>query len=79
MKYEKLNSIDELQQGDIVRHRAFKELVYMIHANYGGRATGVRIADITNPHEWEILKSTEDNERQNINRPRCPPTPENKG
>ena len=62
MKYEKLKSIGELQQGDIVRHRINKDLVYVVHANYGSRATAVRTADITNADEWEILKPATENE-----------------
>lgn len=62
MKYENLKSIGELKQGDIVRHKVYTDLVYVVHANYGTRATAVRTADITNPGEWEILNpSIEDN------------------
>ena len=41
----------ELKPGDIVRHKSGSG-PYLVHANYGGRVTAVRIADLTNPEEW---------------------------
>ena len=44
-----------LTRGDIVRHRMDRARSYLVEANYGGRATAVRVVDITNPAEWELV------------------------
>ena len=43
-----------LSEGDIVRHKTSAEAL-IVHANYGGRVTAVRIADLTNPSEWDLI------------------------
>jgi hypothetical protein len=53
-----VKSILELQTGDVVRGR-FSGQVYIVSANYGNRVTAVDTADITNPPEWEVLRSQE--------------------
>ena len=60
MKWKPLESIRELKQGDIVRHRC-RDIsgTYLITAQYGNRATAVATFDITNPPEWEVeIKET---------------------
>jgi hypothetical protein len=44
-----------LRYGDIVRSQAGGES-YIVTANYGGRVTAVRTADLTNPIEWELVQ-----------------------
>jgi hypothetical protein len=43
-----------LKPGDIVR--GVRGESYVVTANYGDRVTAVRTADLTNPHEWEIVR-----------------------
>lgn len=45
----------EIAAGNIVRNKGSKRN-YMVTGNYGDRATGVAVVDITNPDEWEVLK-----------------------
>jgi hypothetical protein len=54
-KLVQLNSINELQTGDIVRGKVNHQ-TYTVVANFGTRATAVRVADITNPIEWQVLR-----------------------
>jgi len=51
-----MNKVDfnKLQPGDAVRHKGGGD-VFLVTANYGGRVTAVRTADITNPDEWDIV------------------------
>lgn len=55
MKTE-IKSIKELKSGDVVVSKV-TGLAYIVHENYGDRATAVRTADITNPIEWELFTS----------------------
>ena len=55
MKWKPLESINQLQPGEIVRNKTTKH-PYNITANYGDRATGVSTCDVTNTIEWEILQ-----------------------
>lgn len=45
-----------LKPGDLVRH-ATNPVPYVVHANYGGRATALRHEDLTNPIEWLLIDS----------------------
>lgn len=45
---------EALQPGDLVRHKIGSEAL-IVHANYGGRITAVRTADLTNPAEWDVV------------------------
>lgn len=47
-------TIHDFKRGLMVKHKLHDD-VYIIHANYGDRATAVRTVDITNPNEWEII------------------------
>jgi hypothetical protein len=40
--------------GDRVRHETTGN-TYFVICSYGNRATAVRIADLTNPLEWELI------------------------
>lgn len=42
-----------LEVGDVVQNRSGRG--YVVTGNYGGRATAVDTADITNPPEWELV------------------------
>lgn len=46
----------KLDRGDIVRHKIFNEVNYVVDANYGNRVTAVATVDITNPEEWELVQ-----------------------
>lgn len=52
----KQEDFENLQPGDVVRNKHNKGNAYIIHANYGGRVTAVRVADMTNPTEWELVE-----------------------
>lgn len=54
-KLVQLKSINELQTGDIVRGKISHQ-TFTVVANFGTRATAVRVADITNPDEWQVLR-----------------------
>lgn len=41
-----------LQPGDLVRHKSSGSAL-IVHANFGRRVTAVRVADLTNPAEWD--------------------------
>lgn len=43
-----------LGQGDIVRGRMSSN-AFVVMSNYGERVTAVRMVDITNPDEWELI------------------------
>ena len=45
-----------LATGDIVRHKIFKQHSFIVTSNYGNRVTAVATVDMTNPHEWEIIR-----------------------
>lgn len=44
----------DLKEGDVVLNKMDRGHGYIVHANYGGRVTAVRTADLTNHEEWEI-------------------------
>lgn len=45
---------EKLQPGDIIRHVSGGEGL-IVHGNYGGRITAVRVTDVTNPYEWDLI------------------------
>lgn len=45
----------KLAVGDIVKSD-FSDIDYVVIANYGDRMTAVRVADITNPDEWSLVR-----------------------
>ncbi len=47
-----------LDVGDIVRGKLSVHS-YVVTANYGGRVTAVRTADLTNPPEWNLVKKAD--------------------
>lgn len=47
--------MENLQRGDLVRHRAIYSDIYVVTANYGDRITAVRSVDITSPQEWDKI------------------------
>lgn len=54
--YHPVQSIRELDSGDIVRHRG-SGTVYVVTANNGHSATAVKTIDISNAPEWEVLRA----------------------
>lgn len=48
--------MDKLQPGDIVRGKSSRQ-AYVVTANYGDHVTAVQTADLTNPDEWELIRS----------------------
>ena len=50
--------ISELASGDIVRHKG-NGIIYQVIVNFGMRATAVKIADITNACEWELVNKAQ--------------------
>jgi hypothetical protein len=55
MEYKKVEKIEDLKRGDIVR--SISGNVYVVTANYGTHATAVNTIDVSNPIEWEVLVS----------------------
>ncbi len=52
-----------LKPGDVIRN-VNAIYGYMVTANFHGRVTAVRTADVTNPDEWDLIqKAGEDSER----------------
>ena len=54
-------SFENLQVGDTVKSKS-SGITYVITAHFGDRITVVRTADLTNPYEWEVIKSARANE-----------------
>ena len=63
-----LKSISELKVGNIVISKA-SGLSYVVAANYGDRATGMRTIDITNPIEWYLYTNTLPNQTEQLSQP----------
>lgn len=57
-----LTSINELQTGDIVRGKRSHQ-TFTVVANFGDRATAVKVADITNPGEWEVYREVKEGQQ----------------
>jgi hypothetical protein len=57
-RYREVKHIDELEPGNIIKSKS-AGTIYVVVANYGGRATAVKIADVTNAPEWEVYKEDE--------------------
>ena len=47
--------LSKLSRGDIVKPRG-GETDYVVHYNYGDRATAVKTVDLTNPSEWDLVR-----------------------
>jgi len=60
MNYKEIIQIKDLKRGDIVRHKSRNGCSYVVNAVYGDRSTAVTTADITNPDEWEVMRSDSD-------------------
>jgi hypothetical protein len=50
----KPENFKKLERGDIVRHKT-DHRTDVVDANYGNRVTVVRVSNVTNPHEWELV------------------------
>ena len=66
-----VNQFKQLQEGDIVRGKSSGES-YVVVANYGDRVTAIRVADMTNPDEWELVRSQHPMMDPSIIMPVCP-------
>lgn len=62
-KYQQLQSISELKEGDTIRGR-MSGWAYTVHGTYGDRATAVRTVDVTNPSDWEVYRDAEDDDEK---------------
>lgn len=54
-KLVQLKSINELQTSDIVRGKISHQ-TFTVVANFGTRATAVKVADITQADAWEVYR-----------------------
>lgn len=54
----KIEKISDLKEGDVVKHVS-DHIGFRVIAVYGERATAVRVQDITNPSEWEVIARVE--------------------
>ena len=48
------NDFKWLNAGDVVRHRLEHQALVVV-ANYGDHVIAVRVVEITNPNEWNLL------------------------
>lgn len=55
MKPEEMSN---LREGDIIRSKSIG-LAFVVTANNGDSVTAVRTVDVTNPGEWELVKTRE--------------------
>ncbi len=46
------DEFENLKKGDMVRSKS-ANISYMVIVNFKSRVTAIRIADMTNPDEWE--------------------------
>jgi hypothetical protein len=53
--WHNVHSLSELSTGDHISHRG-NGIRYVVIANYGDHVTAVRVADVTNPQEWQVLR-----------------------
>lgn len=56
MRFTDIKTLHELKPGDAVRSKTNPRTTYTVISNYGDRVTAVRVADITNAPEWEVLR-----------------------
>lgn len=52
-----LEEMKNLKSGDEVIN-TLGTVTYTVIANYGTRVTAIRIADLTNPGEWELVEKS---------------------
>lgn len=50
------SEMEKARLGDIIRHKKNLEWAFMVHQNFGDRITAVRVIEIRNPEEWEVVK-----------------------
>ena len=55
MNYVPLQTLTQLRVGDTIRSRS-GGMSYVVVSHYGTRVTAVRVQDVTNPPEWEVLR-----------------------
>lgn len=55
-RFVDLGDISDLETGDIIRHKMGAD-AFVVTACHGGTATAVRTQDVSNPNEWQVLKS----------------------
>lgn len=55
--YVQVFDLKELKTGDIIKHKS-GDKSYVVTVNYGARVTAVTTVDVTNPVEWDVLRST---------------------
>lgn len=51
-----MHSINKLERGDIIRHKAAKGDTYLVDFTGGDFAIAVQVKHISNPIEWEVLR-----------------------
>jgi hypothetical protein len=60
--YQNILSVQELQEGDIVKNKTGGSKPAVVVASFGERATAVINCDITNPGEWMVLRDEDPNQ-----------------
>lgn len=48
------DDFEALNEGDVVRSKSMG-MTYIVAANYGNRVMAVRVVDMVNPREWELI------------------------
>lgn len=46
---------EEIRVGDVIQNKNDSGQPHIVIGVFGNRATAVRLADVTNPDEWEVL------------------------
>lgn len=59
MDTKEIKDIKDLKTGDVIRSKYSKES-YVITANYGSHAVGVRTMHVSNRFEWELVVKEND-------------------
>jgi len=54
-QFEKFVHVSELKPGDRIRGSA--GIAYTVVEVFNDRAIAIRLMDVTNPQEWEVLRS----------------------
>jgi hypothetical protein len=53
----------QLQAGDVVKGKSSGN-TFIVQANYGNRVTAVKIADMTDPAQWDLISKVTERKSQ---------------
>jgi hypothetical protein len=47
--------VEKLGPGDMIRHKTNLEWAFIVHQNFGDRLTAVRIIELRDLKDWEVV------------------------